>query len=193
MRYFRFALIITVLVSSINAYCEETTVIFKSPNGISNIIYKGEDYRGEGTFYLKEIDKSNVIIKTNIYYGPRINWYGDYFAEIFIPHGSPFNSSFIYDIKSKRLSRLIDNVMNVFPERNLVVFTDWEGFIFADIFKEIILQNEKIDGINGSVMAIRSNFDIHIDDGKIRIGTKVEPFSLKDLKKFKYYEFRKKF
>lgn len=166
---------------------------FSNPTSGQTIVYKGEDYRGQGTFYLKRNDQLVPIVTTKIRYGPMVNWFGNEIAEIFIPHGSPFNSSYLYNTKTMELSGMLDNVITVLPQDDIVVFTDWERFYFSRISSQEILQEVFIEGIASSYMALRQHFNIILEKETIRIGVDYEPGTYIDLETFMYYEFERKF
>jgi hypothetical protein len=172
---------------------EIITQEFRNPSGYLSIVYKGEAYRGKGSFYLNENNKLTPILDTEIRYGPMINWFGDDIAEIFIPHGSPFNSSYIYNAKTKKISGRLDNLITIFPQDDIVVFTDWERFLFAKISTQMILQEIEIEGAACSYMATRDYFDVSLDQGDIAIGIAYELYTHKELDSFKYYKFKREF
>lgn len=187
-------LILLILLKVDILYAANVTIVFDSPNNIYKIIYIGDEYRGEGVFYLQKDDATKLeIINTNIRYGPRIYWYGDNIAEIFIPTGSPFNHSFLYDIKKNRLSGRIDNVLNVFPDENIVIYSDWGNFIVDRINDEKNLQKIKIEGVTGSYLAIREHFQISNINNEIIICIDFEPFTFNDSENMKCFKFKKEF
>lgn len=189
-----FLLILLLFIKVDFLYADNATIVFDSPNKINKIIYIGEEYRGEGAFYLQKDDVTKFeILKTNIRYGPMINWFGDNFAEIFIPTGSPFNHSFLYDIKNKKLSGSIDNVLNVFPDENIVINSDWECFIVHRINDGKNLQIIKIPGVTGSNLSIREHFEITITINEIIICIDFEPYTFHETKNKKCYKINKEF
>jgi hypothetical protein len=189
-----FLIIFLLLLNVDFLYAANTTIVFDSPNNINKIIYIGEERRGEGVFYLQKDEATKLeIIKTNIRYGPRINWYGDNFAEIFIPTGSPFNHSFLYDVKNNRLSGSIDNVLNVFPDENIVIYSDWENFIVDRINDERNLQKIKVEGVTGSYLAIREHFQISTSINEIIICIDFEPYTFNESENKKCFKFKKEF
>jgi hypothetical protein len=189
-----FVVILLLLVKVDFLYAANATIIFDSPSNVNKIIYIGEEYRGEGVFYLQKDDATKLeIIKTDIRYGPRINWFGDSFAEIYIPTGSPFSHSFLYDIKNNKLSGSIDNVLNVFPDENIVIYSDWECFIVDRINDEKNLQKIKIKGVTGSYLAIREHFKISTSIKEVIICIDFEPYTFKESKKMKCFKFKKNF
>ncbi|MGF7109256.1 hypothetical protein [Treponema pedis] len=186
-------LLITTIYIIFNLSAETITEEFVNKASGKTIIYKGEDYRGEGTFFLKNEAKLITIVTTEIRYGPMVNWFGNDIAEIFIPHGNPFNSSFLFNTRTLKLSDMLNNLIAVFPEQDIVVYTDFENFYFARVNSQEILQKIHINGIEGSYMALRHYFNILIQNDVIKIGVKYEPYTYKDLETYKYYDFKKEF
>jgi hypothetical protein len=75
-------------------------------NKISNnkMYYTGDEYRGGGIFWIYNNGEKEIILETNIRYGPKIIWHGENIAEIIIPTGSPFTHSYFYDFDDNQIS-----------------------------------------------------------------------------------------
>lgn len=163
---------------------------FINPKNGKTIKYKGAGYRGRGTFYFIKDNSEKFIVETKIYYGPQVYWHGDNIAEIFLPYGSPFNASYLYNSDTGKLSELFPSILAVFPEEDAFVCGDVYGiFHFIRISTGIPIQDIKIDGIGCSWMELREAFDIKMDRDKIKIGVSYMPYTYKLLNEMIYYEF----
>ena len=187
---FLFLIFFSLCIISIYSYEEK----FINPLNENIVIYRGDEYHGTGKYYFIEDNKEILIIETECYYGPQVFWYGNDIIEIYIPFGSPFNGSYIYNSKTKSISNFIENILTVFADDNILVCSDgFEKFIFIDIGTQKIVQVIKIDEITGSYLSIREAFDIKLMVGKILIGIYIDPKSLKKFETVKYYSFKREF
>ena len=88
----------------INEYESIVELVFGNEIAKNKIYYTGFDYRGSGIFWVYKNGKKEIILETNVRYGPAIFWHNDNIAEIIIPTGSPFSHSFFYDFEDNQLS-----------------------------------------------------------------------------------------
>jgi hypothetical protein len=98
--------------------------MFSAKPSENKIYYEGADYRGSGKFWIEKDGTKRIILEEYIRYGPQIVWHSQNIAEIFIPTGSPFNHSYIFDFDTNTLSEGYPFVMYVDIDRNYVMF--WE-------------------------------------------------------------------
>ncbi|UTC76014.1 hypothetical protein E4O03_04715 [Treponema sp. OMZ 792] len=188
----KFLLLIFFILCIVSVYSYEKKFI--NPLNGNVVIYKGDEHHGNGKYYLIEDDKEVLIIEAKCYYGPQVYWHGNNIIEIYIPFGSPFNGSYIYNSRTKSISSFIENVLMVFPNDDVLVCSDgFEKIIFMNINTQKILQEIKIDGITGAYLSIRTAFDIKLKTDIIMIGLYFDPKSLKEFKTIKYYSFKKEF
>ena len=170
--------------------------IFYSPNNINKIEYVGIDRFGSGTFYKdnESIDNELLIIELGAI-GPRINWYGDYIAEIYIYGGTSAHHSYFYLFKYNILTPLIRSVIYVIPEMELILNSDDLVHInIRSLVSNKILQILKIEDLNGSVLSSKNLLDtVIITDSEIILSSNCEPCTYRILNEPILYKFRRLF
>ena len=97
--------------------------VFENPQSGATLFYRGQE-RGSGVFFLRENGAETIILKTSLRYGPMIIWHGEQIAEIYIPTGSPFRHSYIYDFSDGFLSQPFNFVIYVDPDYNTLIGVD---------------------------------------------------------------------
>jgi hypothetical protein len=179
-------------------FCDDIIIYeaFNSLNNINKIEYMGADRFGSGTFYKIDIQKNNEILTTALgSIGPRVNWYGDYIAEIFIYYGPGTNSSYFYLFNYEFLTKKIDSVLYILPNMLLILNSDdMVNINIRSLVTNNILQTVKIEGIDGSSLSNKNLFDtVIITDNEIILSTDYEPNTGNALKEPRIYRFKKLF
>jgi hypothetical protein len=115
-------------------------ILFENKESNMKMYYTGSDYRGHGVFWIYKNSQKEIILETNIRYGPAIFWHNGTVAEIIVPTGSPFSHSFFYDFEDNQLSSAYSFPIYYDINNKVVIIWGVEDFELHDIKTNEILK-----------------------------------------------------